>query len=121
MTRGWVSPDSRTIAYLTPQEIDGASPTTCIVAPIEGGAPIATFTWPPRVFAVKWMPDGKGLSFLVTKDNIANLFTQPLSGGPPRPATRLTEGGIDDYLWSPDSKRLVLKRTIANVANLWGS
>jgi len=116
-----VSPDSRMIAYLTPQELEGASPTTCIVAPIEGGAPIATFTWPPRVGAVKRMPDGKGLSFLVTKDNVANLFIQPLSGGAPRPATRLTEGGIDDYLWSPDGKRLVLKRTIANVANLWGA
>jgi Tol biopolymer transport system component len=34
-----VSPDSRTVAYLTPQELEGASPTTCIVAPIEGGAP----------------------------------------------------------------------------------
>jgi len=116
-----VSPDSRTIAYLTPQEIEGASPTTCIVAPIEGGAPLATFTWPARVSAVKWMPDGKGLSFIVTKDNIANLFIQPLSGGPPRPMTRLTEGGVDDYLWSPDGKRLVLKRTIANVANLWSA
>jgi Tol biopolymer transport system component len=116
-----VSPDSRTIAYLTPQEVEGASPTTCIVAPIEGGAPIATFTWPPRVGTVKWMPDGKGLSFLVTEDNIANLFMQPLSGGPPRAVTRLTEGGIDDYLWSPDGKRLVLRRTIANVANLWSA
>jgi len=116
-----VSPDNRTIAYLTPQELEGASPTTCIVAPIAGGTPIATFTWPPSVGAVKWTPDGKGLSFLVTKDNIANLFIQPLSGGPPRPVTRLTEGGVEDYLWSPDGKRLVLKRTVANVANLWSA
>ncbi len=116
-----VSPDSRTIAYLTPQELEGASPTACIVASIAGGAPIATFTWPPHVGAVKWTPDGKGLSFLVTKDNVANLFIQPLAGGPPRPVTRLTEGTIDDYRWSPDGKRLVLKRTTANVANLWSA
>ena len=34
------------------------------------------------------------------------LFIQPLSGGAPRPVTRLTEGGVD---------------TIANVANLWSA
>jgi Tol biopolymer transport system component len=67
------------------------------------------------------MPDGTGLSFLVTQDNIANLFIQSVSGGPPRRVTRLTEGGIDDYLWSPDGKRLVFKRTIADVTNLWGA
>jgi serine/threonine protein kinase/Tol biopolymer transport system component len=116
-----VSPDSRMIAYFTPPELEGESPTTCIVAPIEGGTPIATFAWPPRAGAPKWMPDGKGLSFLVWKEGVSNLFIQPLSGGSPRPVTRLTEGTIDDYLWSPDGKRLVLKRTIANVANLWSA
>jgi Tol biopolymer transport system component len=116
-----VSPDSRAIAYLTPQELEGASPTTCIVAPIEGGAPVATFTWPARIGSVKWTPDGKGLSFLVFKDGASDLFVQPLAGGPARQVTRLTEGSIDDYLWSPDGKRVVLKRTIANVANLWSA
>jgi len=116
-----VSPDSRAIAYTTPQALEGASPTTCIVAPIEGGAPLATFTWPARVSFVKWTPDGKGLSFLSFKEGASDLFVQPLSGGPPRQVTRLTEGLIDDYLWSPDGKRVVLKRTIANVANLWSA
>ena len=116
-----VSPDNRLVAYFTVPEVEGASPTTCVVAPIEGGAPIATFTWPQQSWAPKWTPDGKGLSFLVSKDNSANLFIQPISGGAPRPVTRLTEGTIDDYLWAPDGKRLVLKRTIDNVANLWSA
>jgi len=116
-----VSPDNRTVAYVTVPDVEGASPTTCIVVPIAGGAPIATFTWPQEARSPKWTPDGKGLSFLVTKDNVANLFIQPLSGGPPRPLTRLTEGGIDNYLWSPDGKRLVLQRTSENVSNLWSA
>jgi len=116
-----VSPDNRMVAYITVPEVEGASPTTCLVAPIEGGAPIATFTWPQQSSLPKWAPDGKGLSFLVSKGNVANLFIQPLSGGPPRPVTRLTEGGIDNYLWSPDGKRLVLQRTGENVSNLWSA
>ncbi len=114
-----VSPDNRLVAYLIPQELEGTSPTTCIVAPIEGGAPIATFTWPTQSSPPKWTPDGKGLSFVVNKDNVANVFVQPLAGGSPRPLTRLTEGSISDYLWSPDGKRLVLQRYNENVANLW--
>ena len=116
-----VSPDSRTVAYFTPPDLEGVSLMTCVVAPIEGGAPVATFTWPSRSGSLKWLPDGKGLSFLVWKEGVANLFIQPLAGGAPRPVTRLAEGTIDDYLWSPDGKRLVLKRTIANVANLWSA
>ncbi len=116
-----VSPDNRLVAYLIPQELEGTSPTTCMVVPIEGGAPIATFTWPTQSSPPKWTPDGKALSFLVSKDNVANVFVQPLAGGAPRPVTKLTEGSIDDYLWSPDGKRLVMKRTVANVANLWSA
>ena len=116
-----MSPDNRLVAYLIPQELEGTSPTTCMVVPIAGGAPIATFTWPTQSSPPKWTPDGKGLSFLVSKDNIANVFVQPLAGGSPRQLTKLTEGSIDDYLWSPDGKRLVMKRTIANVANLWSA
>jgi Tol biopolymer transport system component len=119
--RATVSPDNRSIAYLIPQELEGTSPTTCIVVPIEGGAPIATFTWPTRSSAPKWTPDGKGLSFVALKDRIANVFVQPVTGGPPRPLTRLTDGSIRDYLWSPDGKRLVLQRKIENVSNLWSA
>jgi Tol biopolymer transport system component len=116
-----VSPDNRMVAYLGVPEVEGTSPTTCVVVPIEGGAPIATFTWPQQSRLPKWTPDGKGLSFLVSKDNVANLFVQPLSGGAPRPLTRLAKDGIDDYLWSPDGKRLLLQRTIDNVSNLWSA
>ncbi len=115
-----VSPDNRTIAYFTPAELEGAS-RTCVIAPIEGGAPIATFTWPPQSNAMKWTPDGGSLTFLVADGGTSNLFLQPLAGGPPRPLTQLTEGTIDDYRWSPDGRTLVLKRTIADVANLWSA
>ena len=113
------SPDSRMVAYFVPPEIEGVSLTTCVAAPIEGGAPVATFAWPPRSGGLKWTPDGKGLSFVVSKDGVSNLFIQPLAGGSPRPVTRLSEGSIDDYRWLPDGKRLVLQRTIDNVSNLW--
>ena len=116
-----VSPDNRMVAFIAVPDVEGTSPTTCVVAPIEGGAPVATFTWPTQAGVPKWTPDGKALSFLTMKDNVANLFIQPLSGGPPRPVTKLAEGQIDNYLWLPDGKRVVLQRTSENVSNLWSA
>jgi Tol biopolymer transport system component len=116
-----ISPDGRWVAYLTPPELEGTSPTTCVVVPIEAGEPIATFTWPTQSRAPKWTPDGKGLSFLASKDNVTNVFLQPVAGGPPRPLTRLTDSSIQGYVWSPDGKRLVLQRRIDNVSNLWSA
>ena len=116
-----VSPDNRMVAFIAVPDVEGTSPTTCVVAPIEGGAPVATFTWPTESGLPKWTPDGKALSFLVSKDNVANVFIQPLSGGPPRPVTKLTEGQINNYLWLPDGKRVVLQRTSDNVSNLWSA
>ena len=113
-----VSPDGRRVAYFQPPELEGAV-TPCVVVPIEGGAPIATFTLPPQSYGLRWMPDGKGLCFLVAKEGVSNLFLQPLGGGPPRPLTRFTTGGIREFRWSPDGARLVLSRTEGIVDNLW--
>ncbi len=44
-----------------------------------------------------------------------------MTGGPPRPLTRLTDASIQGYLWSPDGKRLVLQRKLENVSNLWSA
>lgn len=116
-----VSPDNRMVAYFAVPQVEGTSPTTCVVVPIEGGAPVATFTWPKQSWTPKWTPDGNGISFVVSNDTVANLFVQPLAGGPPRPLTRLTEGWINAYLWTPDGKRVVLQRQLDNVSNLWSA
>lgn len=59
---------------------------------------------PPR-----WAPDGRGITFVPASD-VANVWEQPLSDGPPRPLTRLTDRPILDFSWSPDGARLVLSR-----------
>ncbi|MCX7041372.1 MAG: S9 family peptidase [Gammaproteobacteria bacterium] len=66
--------------------------------------------WQPR-----WSPDGRSIAFLSdapadgAKDEEATtqVWLMPATGGKPR---RLTHhpSGVDDFGWSPDSKRLVL-------------
>ncbi len=58
----------------------------------------------------RWSPDGKHLAFLSSRADEHEddqLWVLPVAGGE---AERVTEikGGVDDYAWSPDSKRIVL-------------
>ena len=63
----------------------------------------------------KWSPDGKSIAFLSdakadgTGDAEATtqLWLMPADGGKPRRVTN-HPSGVDDFGWSPDSKRLVL-------------
>ena len=58
----------------------------------------------------RWSPDGKTLAFLSSRADEHEddqVWLLPLAGGE---AERVTEikGGVEDFAWSPDSKRLVL-------------
>lgn len=66
--------------------------------------------WQPR-----WSPDGQSIAFLsdapaegeTESEATTQVWLMPAAGGKPR---RLTghASGVDDFAWSPDSKRLVL-------------
>ena len=58
----------------------------------------------------RWSPDGKTLAFLSSRTDEHEddqVWLLPVAGGE---AERVTEikGGVEDFAWSPDSKRLVL-------------
>src|SRR5207247_5856488 len=56
----------------------------------------------------RWSPDGKYISFLSARDGgKSQVWLLDRRGGE---AVRLTDAaqGVDDFEWSPDSKRLVL-------------
>jgi hypothetical protein len=61
------------------------------------------------VKSARWAPDGKGV-VCVDEEDHANLWEQPLDGGPSYPLTRFTTGQILQFAWSADYKRLVLSR-----------
>jgi Tol biopolymer transport system component len=60
---------------------------------------------------LKWLPDGKALSYIVTDDQgTSNLWSQPLPGGPVEKLTSFREDQIFDYAWSRDGAQLVCLR-----------
>jgi len=59
---------------------------------------------------VRWSPDGRSLTYTDTRDNISNIWSQPLSGGPPKQVTNFTSGRIFSYVWSRDGEEVVVAR-----------
>ncbi|MDR7133454.1 dipeptidyl aminopeptidase/acylaminoacyl peptidase [Lysobacter niastensis] len=58
----------------------------------------------------QWSPDGKSIAFLSDQggeDAKTQVWTMPAAGGKARQLTKFAEG-IDDFVWSPDGKRLAL-------------
>ncbi|HEY6242573.1 MAG TPA: protein kinase [Pyrinomonadaceae bacterium] len=57
-----------------------------------------------------WTVDGKSLTYIDTKDDVSNIWAQPVGGGPPKQLTRFKSDLIFYYAWSRDGKKLALAR-----------
>jgi len=58
----------------------------------------------------RWSQDGKWIAFLSGREDeneIDQLWILPIGGGEAEKLTD-TKGGVEDFAWSPDSKRIVL-------------
>lgn len=59
---------------------------------------------------IRWTADGKELSYVEIKDDVANIWAQPLDGGPKRQLTKFSSGLIFFYALSRDGKKFALSR-----------
>jgi serine/threonine protein kinase/Tol biopolymer transport system component len=104
-----LSPDGNWIAYRYQEGAPVPLPKFGVV-PAVGGAPTHVFLFPAGARGIRWSPDGKAIQFSVSKNGVANIWEQPLSGGPLRQITNFTSGRIFSFSWSRDGKQLLLAR-----------
>ena len=106
---GIISPDGKWIAceYQEPGPVPAAK---FAVLSADGGTPVHIFDRPSGSGGPRWSPDQKGLQYSLTRKGAANIWEQPLAGGPPRQVTNFTSGRIFDYAWSRDGKQLFLAK-----------
>jgi len=107
-----VSPDGKSIAfYEAESEMD---PLRIAVIPSDGGSlkrillPRPPATAPEAGLA--WGEDGKSIQYVDSRNGTANLWSQPLSGGPPQQLTQFPSDQIFAFAWSGDFKQLALAR-----------
>ena len=100
-----VSPDGGSIAFAD-------SRASLIVCALPGCTSRRTIGSAPFRGPLSWTPDGRGVAY----PKEANIWVQPLAGGPPRQLTRSADRRpIGFFAWSRDGKRLAISRsTVTN-------
>ncbi len=109
------SPDGKSVIY-TVRTVDAAKDrtnTNLWITSSDGTMTTQlTFTGDVRGSA-KWSPNGKMISFLASRGSDdekklpAQLWVMDAAGGEAEKVTEI-KGGVSDYAWSPDSRRVVL-------------
>jgi Tol biopolymer transport system component len=114
VTMGVVSPDGKLIAFSYPESVDPSAPPNRIaIMPFEGGPLQKTFsiTASGTVTPIlRWSNDSKSVLFSVNANNVSNIWSQSLDGGPPKQVTDFKEMLITGFSWSRDGKQLAATR-----------
>ena len=102
-----VSPDGNLIACDS-----GKKPIQRLIIPFAGGKPIKALDIPGWTVRPTWTLDGRATTYFDTRNNVTNIWSQPIDGSPPKQLTNFTSGQkaasyeMDAYTWSPDGKQL---------------
>jgi len=78
------------------------------IIPFEGGDPLRSLEIPGS--DAMWTPDGQGIAYIDTTQDVDNVWVQSLDGGEPVQLTSFEDLYIDTFNFSPDGKSLVLSR-----------
>jgi dipeptidyl aminopeptidase/acylaminoacyl peptidase len=107
-----ISPDGNLIAYVvkTADMEKDKLPGNLWLAKWDGSENRALTFGNKGASHPRWSPDGKWIAFLSgheDEDETDQLLILPIGGGEAEKLTNL-KGNVDDFAWSPDSKRVVL-------------
>jgi serine/threonine protein kinase/Tol biopolymer transport system component len=115
---GSVSPDGKSIAAIYREQRD--SPARLAIIPFEGGQPTKLLDLPPGYNTVDvsagvsqrphWLPDGRSLAYIVTRNGVSNIWSIPIDGGEPKQLTDFTTYQIAWFDLSPDGKPNLFSR-----------
>ncbi len=107
-----ISPDGKMIACLYLDEASSRMKTAIIAFDGEEPAKILR-TFPDLDLAsetMRWTGDSKALTYIVTRNGVSNIWSQPLDGSPAKQLTRFETDLIFRYVFSADGKRLICER-----------
>jgi len=105
-----ISPDGKSIAAIYRDEQTN-SPEKIAIMPFTGGEfwkifDVSKSNWG----TIRWMPDGRALSYVVTSGGVSNIWIQPLAGSAPRQLTNLKSEQIFWFDWSRDGAQIACAR-----------
>jgi Tol biopolymer transport system component len=116
-----VSPDGKTLAFLSTVELPGANLTNeqkIVLVPLDAGPNPQVRKLDPNEHVAagpRFTPDGKSVVYDIRVNGVDNLWQQPIDGsGPGHQLTNFTkEEFIQSWSFSPDGKSLGMVRSHA--------
>lgn len=103
-----LSPDGKLIACQYSEGVN--SPWRYAIIPAVGGLPIKVFDITGASKNYRWVVDSRYLTYDETRNDVANIWSLPLDGSPPKQLTDFKTDNIYNFQWSADGKQLVLAR-----------
>ena len=108
-----ISPDGQSVSFLYPEAPDPLAPPNRIGVIKTTGEWVNNFAFQPSGTIspyAQWAPDGKSIIYNLSTNNVTNLWSQPLAGGPARQLTQFKDSLLTGFAWSRDGKTLVCTR-----------
>ena len=82
-----------------------------VFAPLDGGANRYIFdNVPANATWADWSPDSQAMDYALLRRGAANVWRQPIAGGPYQQLTKFTTTVMSCFRWSPDGKDLYVIR-----------
>lgn len=109
-TKPSISPDGKSVAVYYKESSE--APYVLAIVPIGGGKPTATFNVAPSsaFSTVRWTIDSQSVLHNSALNDRANIWRQPIAGGPPQQITHFVDETILGFDVSSDGKRLIISR-----------
>ena len=108
-----VSPDGSTIAFVITyhNKTENRTNSNIYIVPATGGEMRQLTTAKGANFSPRWMPDGRTLAFISTRDGEAQIWTVSLNGGEAKKISTISTGASDLQV-SPDGKRFAFSSEV---------
>lgn len=106
-----ISPDGKLIACLFPNESPGLAKLSLLS--LTDGRVIKQFEAlvPRNTPALRWSPDGRALTYVVTRQGVSNIWSQPIADGAPKALTEWKADLIYRFDWFRDGRLLCERGT----------
>jgi TolB protein len=105
-----ISPDGKLIACFGKGK--GKSRKLLIISPIDGKT-LREFdvgSLKLSAYRLRWSLDGRFLLFAASRDGVAGIYRQPLTGGTAERMIEFEEDDVYDFGYSPDGQQLAVTR-----------